>query len=102
MSRPCTDTTKFLTPLQPDEAKALRTWLRGRPQPPSPDPRWRLVTPLLGMGHLHQGPWRPPEARCGGSFGRDQVQRPGEDAVLAGDVGKFDEHKPRAQSREAV
>ena len=23
-------------PLQPDEAKALRAWLRGRPQPPSP------------------------------------------------------------------
>ncbi len=50
MPRPCTDTVKFLTPLQPDEAKAPRAWLRGRPQSPAPDPKWRLVTPLLGTG----------------------------------------------------
>ena len=49
MPRPCTDTVKFLTPLQPDEAKAPRAWLRGRPQSPAPDPKWRLVTPLLTL-----------------------------------------------------
>jgi type 1 fimbriae regulatory protein FimE len=31
-------------PLRPDQAEAIRVWLREREQPPSPEPKWRLMT----------------------------------------------------------
>ena len=72
MPRPCTDTVKFLTPLQPDEAKAPRAWLRGRPQSSAPGLKWRLVTPLLGTGPLV---WSPRDGQQQGRW-ESQVNSP--------------------------